>query len=115
MGVIAVLKIRAGAVHFKGGAVDIVFSGDDRESFDSERRGLAESGRIKIIRGLGRTAYLFSEDPSIPGGALAVFHSSKNPNGPGSASFAIRPVAFTAVPIRGLMTMARAVLQYPKL
>jgi hypothetical protein len=115
MGVIAVLKIRAGAVHFKGGAVDIVFSGDDRESFDSERRGLAESGRIKIIRGLGRTAYLFSEDPSIPGGVLAVFHSSKNPKGPGSASFAIRAVAFTAVPIRGLMTMARAVLQYPKL
>src|SRR5262245_33211517 len=59
----------------RGGEVHVALEGEDRQSFDEERRGRASFGRIKVLRGLGKAAYLYADDPSDPGRQeLYVFH-----------------------------------------
>lgn len=105
-------------VHFQGGAVDIVFSRDERQGFDELRRSYAKSGRVDIVRGLGKAAFLYAPDPLDEGRELYVFHPSKIsirglPPGPPAGAFAILPAGSTIVPVPGLVALARAVLQHP--
>jgi hypothetical protein len=111
-------------IAFRGGEVHVVFEGKDRQSFDEERRSRAAFGRVKILRGLGKAAYLFADDPSdLRSQELYVFHPSKAapvPGAPplpgqGQGDFAIIPQAGTTavVGVQSLVALARAVLEHP--
>jgi hypothetical protein len=73
--------------------------GDDRQSFDEQRRGQAAFGKVKTVRGLGKAAYLSTDDPAASQWDLHVFCPSKRIPGPpvaggngGTGAFDIHPV-----------------------
>jgi hypothetical protein len=95
------------SMELQGRPVDVVFSGSDKQSFNGERQGLAQLGKVKVIRGLGLAAYLYD-------GAERELHvlrpkSSKH----GQGAFAIRTSHVPSIPVRSLVALARAVLKAP--
>ena len=106
-----------------GGSVDVVFTGNEREDFDEERRGLAAQGKVTVVRGLGKAAFRYTEDPSYPEWELYVFHPSKaSPTpglpprpGEGAGSFVVLPDPSVKVnlPFQSLVALARAALKHP--
>jgi hypothetical protein len=114
--------LRRCIIRSQGGEVQVAFAGNDRQSFDEERRGRAAFGRVKILRGLGKAAYLFADDPSdLRSQELYVFHPSKaapTPGAPplpgeGQGDFAILPDGGASVRVQSLVALANAVLKHP--
>lgn len=91
----------------RGLPVDVVFSGSDRESFNGERQGLAQLGKVKTIRGLGLAAYLYD-------GSERELHVLRPKSAKwGQGAFAISSSHEPSIPANRLVALARAVLKHP--
>ena len=103
----------------RGGTLDLVYNGNDRASFDEERRGLVGLGKVQTVRGLGKAAFRYARDPSSDPWELYVSHPSRVssirglPPGPEHGSFVVLPDPSVSLPFQSLVALARAALKHP--